>query len=132
MAERFFPMYCGLYGISGMDGEKETSEAIMELARPDETCITLIYMNDTAEWVFGYCSFKHQSDHVANFKFSNTFEALQQQSVLPTLVGMHGVDAILTDDAGLAERVRADPNCHMFAHRVVLVSRDGARYRRDA
>ena len=132
MAEKLFPMYCGLFGISGMDDEKELSQAMMDLAHPHETCITLIYMNGTDEWVFGYCSFRHQSDHVANFKFSNTFVALQEQRVLPTLVDMHRVDVILTDDTGLASRVRADPECQAFADRVVLVSRDGSGYHRPA
>lgn len=64
---KLLKMYCDLYGIGGMYGKKDISEATIKLSRPKETCITLIYMKATAEWEFGDCSFKHEADHIANF-----------------------------------------------------------------
>lgn len=103
MAIKLFPMYCGLYAISGMEEEKEKCNELLNLARENEKIMVLISINSDVEWVYGQCNFIHESDHVANFKFANTREALRDQGVIPALINAHGVDEVL-----FAERAQYD------------------------
>ena len=98
MAKELFPMYCGLSAIKGMEEEKEICNTLLGLAKAAEKLIVLIPMNGDAEWVYGQCNFLHDSDHVANFKFSNTRDALRDQGVVPGLINAHGVGSVLFTD----------------------------------
>jgi len=132
MADELFPMYCGLEGIAGMHAERDYCLAMLRSARPAENCIALIYMNGTNEWVYGQCTFKHEADHSANFKFSNTFENLKSQGVLPALIAEHAVTALLTDDPRLAERIRTDPLTRKYAGLVVELKSGASGFERAA
>jgi hypothetical protein len=94
MGEKLFPMYCGQYAIHGWDEEKSTCDALLALARPKEKVIVLFYANDTDEWIYGQCNFIHDKDHIAPFKFLNSFANLSAQRVFPTLIDTHGVDKV--------------------------------------
>jgi len=99
MAENLFAKYCGLNAISGMYVEKEECDQLLSLANPNEKLIVVIPINADTDWVYGQCNFLHEQDHIGNFKFSNTRDALRDQKVLPALINAHGVDAILFTSA---------------------------------
>jgi hypothetical protein len=132
MADELFPMYCGLYAIHGMHKEFEHCGKMLECARASESCIALIYMNGTQEWIYGQCTFVHEPDHVAPFKFSNTFAALKEQRVLPTLIRSHAVTAIFVEDARLAERLGSDPSTAKYRSLITLLTAAAGRFEHPA
>jgi hypothetical protein len=121
MAKDLFSMYCGLNAISGMHEEKEKASVILGEAK-QEHVIVLFYMNNTAEWVYGQCSFIHDKEHTSPFKFSNTYTLLREQGVLPALIDAHGVDKVLFTESSLLNRFAADPATRRYASRFALVS----------
>lgn len=130
MADRLFSVYCKRDAIEGMHGEKALCSKLLALAEPKERAMALIYMNQTNEWVYGQCNFKHKQDDQSNYKFSDTFAALRQQNVLPTLIRQHAVSVIFFVDSTLAERVSADNASSRFSDLVCLISQDTVPLRR--
>ena len=123
MADELFSMYCQKYGIRGMDEERARCVDLIDMLPEGTTCIALIDPDGTGEWVYGQCSFKREAEDDESFKFCDRWEAVQRQSVLPTLVRDYGVTALITDDPTLAARIGGDPPMRRHAGLIALVAR---------
>lgn len=121
MADYLFTMYCRLHGIIGMDEERVRCMDLIGMLPGGTTCIALIDPDGSGEWVYGQCSFKREADDDWSFKFCDTWEAVQRQSVLPTLVRDYGVTALMTDDSALAARLSGDPAMRQHVGLIALV-----------
>jgi hypothetical protein len=130
MADKLFPMYCGLNAIEGMHEEKAKCSDLLALARPREQAMVLIYMDGTEEWIYGQCNFLHAPDHTSPFKFSNTYTALREQGVLPALIDTHGVEVVFFVDASLRDRFATDASTRRYRSMFAVLEKVTDGYRR--
>ena len=126
MAEKLFTVYCPREGIEGMLEEKKICNRMLELARRGERAVALIYINQNHDWLYGQCNFKNSPADMANYKFSDKYESVMSQAVLPDLIKRLGARAMFVTDTHLLERLSANVQTSKYKDRFELLEmRDG-------
>lgn len=115
-------VYCPRSLIHGLAEEKDIAEKILAANKQANPAILIFPIADTG-YLYGQCTFQRELGDGANFKFSDTFEHINDTRALQILIEEHGVKTILFTKQEVFNMFNNEPALTSYVQKFKLISK---------